>query len=898
LFVTLKTKLIALTIGISLLISGSITTTALVKQKQAINSAYSIKALTLATQLSKSLVNPIYNLDINIISIALAEAIDDIDVVKAWVIDTDGLIVSDGTEDNALEEEEATDLLEIIGIVSASNKAFEQTNSQGLLTLTAPVLTSNQDLIGFVFLEISLQRADEEIQTQLVTLALLSIVLFLVGTSIAYFVGKRLVKPIEQISTAAYKIAEGDFNINLNVVSKDELGRLAQDINNMCQQLRSTTVSRDYVSNIIDSMSDCLFVIDEAGEIVTTNDALRNLLGYHSSELIGQLANTLFTELVFANDNSVIPSDNIYFKPQFDAPIPVAVSASHLSAGDQIDASNVRIVVVVQDIREQLKAEQKLIQAVADSEAATLAKSQFLATMSHEIRTPMNGIIGMSQLLEDTQLSDEQKEYLGIVSRSGNNLLSIINDILDFSKLDANMAELETIPFDLERVAHECLALLAAKATEKNLEIILDYQPDCPNHFVGDPSRLRQIFLNLIGNAIKFTDQGYIRFGVNDTSSNGHGLISIEIEDTGIGLKQQSIDHLFDEFTQADQNTTRKYGGTGLGLAITKKLVTLMGGDIEIESIFGEGSTFLINLQLKQTDSPQPLARNSLQDEPILLVDDHVENRRVFNRLLNYMGVKPLILDDPSQVIDHLHQALAEAKPFKIAILDHNMSGISGLELGIEIRRHTEFDDLRLLMFSSIGQKGDANLFHKAGFNAYLNKLSRRHILQRMLQALLSPKPQDQLITQHSIEDAEASSKNEKLALTGRVLVVEDILPNQIIAKKLLQTLGLEVELANDGEQAITRWHEGHYDLILMDCQMPVMDGYEATRKIRETETRDSLNPIPIVALTANASAEDRILCQQAGMDEVITKPFKRADLHDCLVQWLATNSTVDELTS
>lgn len=893
-FVTVKSKLIAFTIGISLLISGTITTTVLIKQKQAINSAYLIKALTLATQLSKSLVNPIYNLDINFISVTLTEAVDDIDVVKAWVIDTDGLIISDGTEGNELQEEEATDLLEIIDRVSVSNKAFEQTNAKGLLTITVPVLTSNQDLIGFVFLELSLQRADEEIRAQLVTLALLSVILFLVGISIAYFVGKKLAKPIEQISTAAYKIAEGNFNINLNVGSKDELGRLAQDINNMCRQLRSTTVSRDYVSNIIDSMTDCLFVIDETGEIVTTNDALRKLLGYDTRELIGQSANILFAEPAFTNDNSVVPSDNICFKPRSGSPIPVTVSASHLSTRDQVDDSNAWVVVVVQDIREQLKAEQKLKQAVADSEAATLAKSQFLATMSHEIRTPMNGIIGMSQLLEDTQLSDEQKEYLDVVSRSGNNLLSIINNILDFSKLDANMAELELIPFDLERVAHECLELLAGKATEKNLEVILDYHPDCPNHFVGDPSRLRQIFLNLISNAIKFTDQGYIRLGVSFTSS----FVRIEIEDTGIGLKQQSIDRLFNEFTQADQNTTRKYGGTGLGLAITKNLVTLMGGEIEVESIFGEGSTFVINLQLKQTDSPQPLARNALQDEPILLVDDHVENRRVFSRLLNYMGVKPLVLGDSSQVIDHLHQALAEAKPFKIAILDHSMPGISGLELGIEIRRHAEFDDLRLLMFSSIGQKGDAKQCHKAGFDAYLNKLSSRHILERMLQALLSANSQDQLITKHSIEDTEASPKSEKMVLTGRVLVVEDILPNQIIAKKLLQKLGLKVEIANDGKQAITRWLEGNYDLILMDCQMPVMDGYEATRKIRETETRNSSNPIPIVALTANASAEDRILCQQSGMNEVITKPFKRTDLYDCLVQWLATSSTADDSAS
>ncbi len=262
-FVTVKSKLIAFTVGISFLISGTIAITALVKQKQAVHKAYSFKAITLATQLSKSLVNPIYNLDIDSITVTLAETIDDIDVVRVWVIDTDGLIISDGTENNELQEEEASDLLEIIEKVRVSNKVIEQTSAEGQLTITAPVFISNQDLIGFVFLEISLQRADEEIQTQLVTLGLLSIILFLVGIFIAYLVGKKLVKQIEQISMAAYKIAKGDFNINLNIGTKDELGHLSQDINNMCQQLRNTTVSRDYVSNIIDSMSDVRFVIED-----------------------------------------------------------------------------------------------------------------------------------------------------------------------------------------------------------------------------------------------------------------------------------------------------------------------------------------------------------------------------------------------------------------------------------------------------------------------------------------------------------------------------------------------------------------------------------------------------------------------------------------------------------
>lgn len=666
-----------------------------------------------------------------------------------------------------------------------------------------------------------------------------------------------------------------------------------QALNYTAEITEELQVKTDYVRNIIDSMNDSLFVIDGHGLIETVNQRLRDLLGYEKGELKGKPANHLFTEPVINDDNSVAFADEFFFRSKSEEIIPVYVSASSLNLQTMVPGETPWVVVVVQDIREQRDVELKLQQALIKSQAAAHAKSQFLATMSHEIRTPMNGVMGMAQLLQDTELNETQKEYIGVINSSGNSLLTIINDILDFSKLDSNMAELENIPFDLEHVAYECLQLLGGKVCEKKLEFIFDFHPDCPNHFLGDPSRLRQVFLNLLGNSVKFTDEGYIRFGVyRDTRKNEAGEIEerliVEIEDTGIGLKPEAIEHLFDEFTQADQNTTRKYGGTGLGLAITKKLVTLMKGDLVVESEYGSGSTFRIYLPLATTDSPQPLAKNSLLDERILLVEDHIENRRVFERLLTHLGVDALILDDPERVIDCLHQAIVDENPFKVAILDHDMPKISGLDLGLKIRSNESFDELRLLMFATIGQKGDASAYQNAGFNAYLNKLSQRHILQKVLKELLSPNSHEHLITQHSIEEAEASERNEKATLTGHILLVEDILPNQMIARKFLQNMGLSVELADNGEIAVDYWSKGAFDLILMDCRMPVMDGYEATKKIREIEKDKDLSPIPIIALTANASPEDRLLCQQAGMNDIITKPFKRSDLYLVLQQWLS----------
>ncbi len=882
-FNSVISKLMAFTLVISLMISVSIVSTVSYKQQQSIHREHSANAEMQVNLLTQVLINPIYDLKINLVTEFLAIIKQDVDVVDAWALDIDGLIISDGTEENQLQDEEPAKLLPVIDRLRNTNQ-FEITQFRDTIQITAPVLTFNRELIGFVHLNISQTRANQQAAHDLLTLATLSILLFLVGMLITYFIAKKLVAPIAAIRDATNQIADGDFSIHLPVYGNDELAQLSGSINWMCTSLEGTTVSKNYVKNIMDSMNEGLFVIESDNMLVTVNQHLINLSEYASGDLIGHPVNLLFENQISENLADFLGGREIILTTKTDETISVNLSLTPLISSGE---SENWFVGVVQDIREKKKAESVLQKAVVAAEAAAIAKSQFLATMSHEIRTPMNGVLGMAQLLEDTSLDSEQSDYVEAIIRSGDGLLTIINDILDFSKLDAEMAKLEEINFDLERLCQECMELLSTKAIEKNLALILDFHPDCPANFIGDPSRIRQIDLNLLGNAIKFTQQGYVRLGVSSCFQQSTHELRFEIEDTGIGITSDSLDSLFNEFTQADQATTRKFGGTGLGLAISRKLVRLMHGEIGVDSKFEVGSTFWFQINLPVVDSPQPLPDGSLKGIRILLVETSRENRLVFGRLLEHLGAETVILEEPIHAIEALHQAQLQAKPFKIAILDHSMAGIDGLELGQDIRQQSAFDSLKMMMFSSAGKKGDAGIAHKAGFNAYLSKLCKREVFQKMLLAMLSHNVDAQLITLHSVAEATHQRPKNQSCYSASVLVVEDIRPNQIVAQKILENMGLTVDLANDGQQAVKAVREKHYDLIFMDCLMPVMDGYQATREIRQLEQETNADKLPIIALTANVSMDDRAKCDQSGMDDMVSKPFKRADLETALQKHL-----------
>ncbi|MDH5354361.1 MAG: response regulator [Gammaproteobacteria bacterium] len=734
--------------------------------------------------------------------------------------------------------------------------------------------------------------------------AIFIFIVVVIAIAIVVYINRLISQPVENIASIMDRISEADKGVLIPDPASAESFEIAEILKSL------TVFNNHYRSNVnelVEQLSEQKYAIDQHSIVATTdirgtitevNDKFCEISGYSKEELIGANHRILnsgnqpkeyWRDMFRTVSKGGVWHDEVLNMSKLGTPYWVDTTILPVMSKSQPDRKRVKGYISIRtDITEKKEQENKLIAARIDAESAVVAKSQFLATMSHEIRTPMNGVIGMAQLLEDTPLNSEQKDFLGTITRSGNSLLDIINDILDFSKLDADMVEIESISFDLERLCQESLELVVGNSINSKLQFIFDYHPDCPRLFTGDPARLRQVLINLIGNAYKFTKKGYLRLSVwYENEGSTTGSLRLEIQDSGIGMKPETLEHLFDEFTQADSSTTREFGGTGLGLAITKKLVSLMGGQIGVNSVYGEGTTFWINFSLPRAEAPEIIKSPSLQSVRILFVDNNRENCRIFNRILEHMGTNPVIISDPTQTIEILTHARQEDQSFQIVILGHNMPEFNGIQLGKDIRLDNRFDDLKLLLFPSRNEKGDTALSEQAGFNGYLNKLSRYETLRSMLSAILQHTPDRAIITQHNMSEASQSEGEIKIASKASILLVEDILPNQIIARKLLTNMEFRVDIANNGREAIEAFSNKTYDLILMDCRMPEMDGYDATKAIRSLEKENNTPPIPVIALTANASSDERILCKESGMNDVITKPFKRTDLSSSLLKWL-----------
>ncbi len=539
----------------------------------------------------------------------------------------------------------------------------------------------------------------------------------------------------------------------------------------------------------------------------------------------------------------------------------------------------------VQDVTEYHQTKLDLIAAKERAEAATREKSDFLATMSHEIRTPMNGLIGMAELLSETSLDGAQRDNVEVIRKSGQMLLEIINDILDFSKLDARQVELESIPFNLEVICHNVMELIAPQANDKGLELILDFQPDCPRLVNGDPGRLRQVLLNLVGNALKFTEEGFVRLKVKmEDSTAGRLKLCLSVKDTGIGIDPAKQDKLFEAFVQADQATTRNYGGTGLGLSISRKLIHLMDGEIRVQSTPDKGSTFKVDLQLPEVKSDPLFQAKEMDGVRLLFLDQSKHTAKALLPLFDYLGVQSTILHDKVDVIPQLHNAVKEGVPFQLAFLDQPKYASDGVVLGQAIRSLPELAGLRLVALTNLGHRGDAAHFSQVGFDAYLNKPLISTTLVKVVRSLLSNNDSgEEILTRYRVEN-DSESRMELQQFKGRVLLVEDVPANQKVASAMLRNLGVRVDVAENGLHALIQWKTGEYDLIFMDCRMPEMDGYQATRMIREQEKGKM---VPIIALTANATPSDRQRCMLAGMNDIVTKPFSKADLANALRRWI-----------
>jgi len=693
----------------------------------------------------------------------------------------------------------------------------------------------------------------------------------LLVSALAYLLLRRLVlRPLALVRTAMDRRAAGDAAAYAPALGPDEIGTLAATLNAM---LDAVAASETRVRAVLDNVADGIVTFDVAGVVESFNPAAERIFGCPPAEVIARDVRLVVPELDPVQAATQAPRGELVGRRRDGSTFPLEVAVS------EVDLSGQRLAIaILRDVTDRKRVEVALQQARDAALDQARLKSEFLANMSHEIRTPMNGIFGMTDLLLETPLSPEQRDFLTTVRRCSENLLTVINDILDFSKIEANKLELDVREFNLSAVLDDAMVVLAPRAAAKGLELASLIHADVPRTVRGDAGRLGQVLLNLIGNAVKFTERGEIVVRATlAQQSEEQATVRFAVSDTGIGIPADKRHRLFGSFSQVDGSMTRRYGGTGLGLAISKRLVELMGGEIGVESEEGRGSTFWFTVRLARVARAARPAPAELRGVPVLVVDDNETNRTILEQQLGGWGMRHATAEHGEAALDLLRAAARAGDPYRLVICDMQMPGMDGAALARAIRADPTLDYSLLVLLSSLGQLAGA-AEDEGLFAVRLTKPIREaQLLESLVTALAASRPTRRLPA--------AQRKTSRRPGPRRILLVEDDADNRLTALHLLKAAGLTADVATNGREALEALAGAEYDLVLMDVQMPELDGLAATAALRARE--GAARHTPVVAVTAAALAGDRERCLAAGVDDYIAKPIQMAALHLLLAKWL-----------